>query len=368
MADQPLLPGVRAAEIATPRLRTHCLFAGPDGGVPVVLVHGNVSSSRFFEETLAALPAGYRGIAPDLRGYGASETKPVDATRGLRDFSDDLAALFDALGLGTRRPAHVAGWSMGAGVAMQYAIDHPGAVASLTLIDPLAPYGFGGTRDAAGTPSWPDFAGSGGGTANPDYVGRLAAGDRSGDTPTSPRSVMNAFYFKPPFRAAPEREEVFVDEMLRMAIGDDSYPGDTNTSPNWPGVRPGTRGVNNAMSPAYYNAGAFADLAPRPDVLWIRGADDQIVSDTSLLDFGTLGQLGAVPGWPGAEAYPPQPMVSQMRALLDRYAANGGRYQEVVIADAGHSPFIERPDEFRRAFFAFLAAHAPATVHQQPDA
>ena len=95
----------------TLRLRTHLLTGGTEGGEPVFFAHGNVSSSRFFEETLAALPneAGYRGLAPDLRGFGGSETKPLDATRGLGDFSDDLYALAGALGLGAGRST----WSAG---------------------------------------------------------------------------------------------------------------------------------------------------------------------------------------------------------------------------------------------------------------
>ena len=76
---------------------------------------------------------------------------------------------------------------------------------------------------------------------------------------------------------------------------------------------------------------------------------------TSLFDFGFLGQIGAVPGWPGADVYPPQPMVGQVRAVLDRYAANGGTYREEVLANCGHSPHIEHTDDFRRLFFAFLA-------------
>lgn len=351
----PLMSGITSQMIETPRLRVHTLSAGAEAGEPVVLIHGNVSSARFFEETLLALPAGYWGLAPDLRGFGASETKPVDATRGLRDFSDDLYVFFSALGLTEARRPHLVGWSMGGGVAMQYAIDHPDAVASLTLIDPMSPFGFGGTKDSAGTPCWPDGAGSGGGTANPDYVQRLTAGDRSEESPNSPRSVMNAFYFKPPFRVAPEREDVFVDEMLRMALGDEQYPGDAVPSPNWPGVGPGRKGVNNAMAAGVCDLSGFASVRPGFDVLWVRGADDQIVSDTSFLDFGTLGGLGYVPGWPGAEVFPSQPMVSQMRAVLDKYKAAGGQVEEVVVPDCGHSPHIEKPQEFRQVFFTFLA-------------
>ena len=147
---------------------------------------------------------------------------------------------------------------------MQYAIDHPDNLASLTLIDTLSPFGYGGTKDAQGSLCWPDGAGSGGGTANPDYVQRLKAGDRSEESPNSPRNVLNAFYFKPPFRAEPSREEVYLDEILRMVIGDDNYPGDGAASPNWPGVGPGQRGVNNAMSPLVCNVSAFASISPQP--------------------------------------------------------------------------------------------------------
>jgi pimeloyl-ACP methyl ester carboxylesterase len=351
------LPGwLSARTVETPRLATHLLEGEPGGGIPVLFIHGNVSSSLFFEETLAALPDRYRGLAPDLRGYGGSGTKPLDATRGLRDFSEDLEALVGALGL-EERSVHLVGWSVGGTIAMQYAIDRPEGVASLAMIDPMSPHGFGGTRDVAGTPCWPDYAGSGGGTANPEYVKRLARGDRSEEDPSSPRNVMNSFYFKPPFRPTPEREEVYLSSKLSTKVGEENYPGDTRASRNWPNVAPGARGMNNAISPRYCDLGAFARIDARPDVLWIRGADDAIVSDTSFLDFGYLGQLDLVPGWPGEDVYPPQPMVSQMRAVLDEYAAAGGKYREEVIPDCGHSPHIERPETFRRLLFDFLETH-----------
>jgi pimeloyl-ACP methyl ester carboxylesterase len=354
MESPDLLEGVSSEVVATPRLETHVLTSGPEDGLPVLFLHGNASSSRFFEETLAALASlsRYRGLAPDLRGYGDSETRPLDATRGLSDFSDDLQDLAQDLGL---EEFHLVGWSAGGSVAMQYSIDHTSAVASLVLVDPMSPYGFGGTKDIAGTPCWPDFAGSGGGTANPEFVSRLELKDRTEGDPNSPRNVMNNFYFRPPFRA--DREEAFLSSVLSTKTGDENYPGDMVVSENWPGVAPGESGMNNAISPRYCNLEDFALVQPGPPVLWVRGDDDAIVSDTSLLDFGYLGQLDAVPGWPGAEAFPPQPMVSQMRAVLDAYEARGGRYREEVIPNCGHTPHVEKPEEFRRLLFGFLEEH-----------
>lgn len=346
--------------VKTARLGTYVLEAGPKDGYPVVFLHGNCSDSRFFKGTLGALPERFRGVAPDLRGFGQTAEAPIDATRGMRDFADDLHALIEdesvfGADVQAKRPVLLVAHSAGAGVAMQYAIDHPERVGGLVLVAPLSPYGFGGTRDIDGTPCWPDFAGSGGGTANPEYVARLSRKDRSNE-PLSPRHTMNECFVKPPFRAP--NEEELLDSVLSTRVSDDNYPGDSTTSENWPGVAPGTRGMNNAMSPKYLNLSSFADVPSKPPVLWVRGDSDVIVSDTSLFDFGYLGQLGAVPGWPGADAYPPQPMVSQMRAVLDRYIANGGSYREVVMPETGHSPQIERPADFEALLFPFLVERA----------
>ncbi|HLI88410.1 MAG TPA: alpha/beta hydrolase [Ktedonobacteraceae bacterium] len=351
MTSTLLLAGIAQHVIKTDRLRTAYLEAG-NGNVPLVLVHGNCSSSLFFQDFMLALAAmeRYKIYAPDLRGYGDTETVPVDATRGLADFSDDLAAFVRALNLSH---FHLFGWSLGGNVALQYAIDYPGALRSLTLQSTGSPFGFGGTKGAEGTPTWPDYAGSGGGTANPAFVQAIAQGDR-GDGQASPRTVMNTFYFKPPFRAAPDREEIYVSSLLSTKTTPGNYPGDSVTSPNWPNVAPGTQGVNNALSPKYMNQGNFATINTKPPVLWIHGSDDQIVSDTSLFDFGFLGQLGAVPGWPGAETYPPQPMKTQVRTVLERYRANGGAYREVALPDCGHSPHIEKQDEVVGLFSEFV--------------
>ena len=141
-----LFDGITARLVETPRLAVNVLErAGDDPATPpertVVFIHGNVSSSLFWQETMLDLPSDLRVLAIDLRGFGGTEHVPIDATRGVRDFSDDVHATLEALGIPT---AHFVGWSMGGGVIMQYAIDHPAL--SLTLQAPVSPYGFGGTR------------------------------------------------------------------------------------------------------------------------------------------------------------------------------------------------------------------------------
>jgi pimeloyl-ACP methyl ester carboxylesterase len=111
------------------------------------------------------------------------------------------------------------------------------------------------------------------------------------------------------------------------------------------------------MSPKYVGDSVrrFVTAAHKPPILWVRGADDQVVSDSSLFEFGTLGKLGAVPGWPGQDVYPPQPMVGQTRAVLEQYAANGGAYREELLDGCGHTPYVEKPGDFMALLVEYLA-------------
>jgi len=311
----------------------------------------------FWQPVMLALPEAYRPLAIDLRGFGDTDPEPVDATRGLRDYADDLAAVIDALDL---ESVHLIGWSMGGGVVLQYLVDRPGThrVTSVALEDPVSPFGFGGTRGLDGTLCDPWAVGTGAGGANPEFVERLAAGDRSGDSPLSPRQVLLAHYVKPPY--VPKHLDIFVESMLSTRIGDDHYPGTSRSVDAWPGFAPGDRGVLNTMVPTVFRIADLSGMEPKPPILWLRGADDVIVSDTSLYDLAYLGSLGAIPGWPGEQTWPPQPMVAQTRSVLLGYAASGGRFREVVIEDAGHGPHLDQPDKFLAELRDHLAAEEPA--------
>ena len=352
------MSAIESKTITTSRLATYVSLAGSPDKPCVVLLHGNVSSGQFYDRIQAELASDFYVVVPDMRGFGKSETKAIDATRGVADLSDDIAALLDSPELGLARDAkvHVVGWSAGGNVTMQLALDHGDRVASMILINPGSPYGYGGSKDLAGTPCWPDCAGSGGGTANPQFVELLRAKDMGDSEQVSPRNVMNGFYWKPPFKPEGEAEDRYVAAMLDTAIGEGNYPGTSEASDNWPGMAPGATGMVNALSPKYLNQSGIVELASKPAILWVRGSDDQIVSDTSMFDIGFLGSLGAVPGWPGAEVYPPQPMVGQTRAVLERYAAAGGSFRELVFEDTGHGPHIEKHDEFIAAAREFWAS------------
>jgi pimeloyl-ACP methyl ester carboxylesterase len=343
------LPGVHDATVDTDRIRMHYLEAG--AGPPVVMIHGNLSTGRFYEHLLPDLAGTYRVVAPDMRGFGDSEPAPLDATRGLADWADDTFALVRALDID--EPPHLVGWSTGGAAIARYAMDHP--VASLTFIDPVSPHGYGGTL-ADGTPCFPDGAGSGGGTANPEVVRRLAAGDASDESPASIRNVMNALYWVPSHREPPDREDMLVAEILKTVIGVENYPGDSVATENWPGMAPGRTGILNALSPRYCDWSDLVELDPKPPVLWTHGRDDLVVADGSRLEFGTLGAAGQVPGWPGQDVYPPQMMITQIRELLERYAAAGGRVRTEMFDGCGHGPHFDGRDRWLDVFTSFLTS------------
>lgn len=346
--------GISVSHVVTDRLTARVLTAGDLSGDVVVFVHGNVSSSVFFQPVMLKLAARFGCIAIDLRGFGGSQSLPVDATRGLKDFSDDVASVLKAMGVGG---VHVIGWSMGGGIVMELMQDHSSLLRSVTLLAPVSPYGFGAT-DEDGELLDPLASGAGAGGANPHFVAALAGQDRSADSPAGARNVYRTTYVKNP--EGMPFEDIWVEAMLSTVTGTGNYPGSSTTSPQWPGFAPGGEGVLNTMAPTHFNASGIVDVERKPPILWIHGSDDVIVSDDSLFDINHLGQIGAIPGWPGPEVAPNQPMKRQTRMVLDRYRGRGGEVTEVEFADCGHSPHLEKEAEFIEVLERFVERADPS--------
>jgi len=119
----------------------------------VVFLHGFPFDGSVWEPQLAALPAGWRGLAPDLRGFGESEmgNRPGEVSTGKRAggrvaldsepvltmarMADDIAELIDERAGGR---AVVCGLSMGGYVAFELWRRHPDRVRALVLADTRA--------------------------------------------------------------------------------------------------------------------------------------------------------------------------------------------------------------------------------------
>lgn len=102
-----------------------------NGPQTVLLIHGNVASSLWWERVMGLLPPGVRTVAPDLRGCGDSD-KPAPPW-SMADLAEDIDQFMEAVGL---RKAVVVGHSLGGGVALHLAVAHPKAVEKLVLINP----------------------------------------------------------------------------------------------------------------------------------------------------------------------------------------------------------------------------------------
>ncbi|MCA1801688.1 MAG: alpha/beta hydrolase [Rhodothermaceae bacterium] len=350
------LPGIRSEYVQTGRLLHYTLFSGNNDDFPVIFLHGNISSSTFWEETMLGLPVGFRGIAPDLRGFGLTDPRGlICADRGISDWVNDIRALTDALSIDR---FILAGHSMGGFIAWGCLAAFPERIAGVVLIAPGSPFGFGGNHGESGILNQSDGAGSGAGMVNKGFAERIAKKDKGTSDPlTSPRSVMNRLFWANSFK--PTREDDFLNAVLSVHSGRHQYPGDTQKSTNWPGFAPGIWGPVNALSPLYNRdlARQVVDACMPYHILWVRGNDDQIVSDSSLSDAGNLGKTGIIPGWPGEKIFPSQPMISQTKKILEQLSASGAVVAEEVMIGCGHTPFIEQSVKFNRIFHKWLSIH-----------
>lgn len=108
---------------------------GPD----LVFLHAGICDRTMWRPQVAALSASYRVTTPDARGFGDTPVGRVPFSR-----RDDLAAVLEDVGAPT---ATLVGCSIGAGFALDFAIERPERVDKLVLIG-VTPAGFEGTLDA----------------------------------------------------------------------------------------------------------------------------------------------------------------------------------------------------------------------------
>ena len=136
-AYQDETEGRHAHRLRAGQIELHVVEHGR--GMPIVLVHGFPLDHSMWDAQIAALGEQWHVIAPDLRGFGASQV--TSGTTTMEQLADDLAALLDALRMD--EPVVVVGLSMGGYVAFQFWRKHAARLRALVLCD---------TRAVADTP------------------------------------------------------------------------------------------------------------------------------------------------------------------------------------------------------------------------
>lgn len=109
-------------------IRMHYELVGE--GETLVLVHGLGSSAEDWEEPAAKFARHFRVIVPSMRGFGLSDKPP--GPYSVAQFASDLLALLEHLNIDR---CHLLGFSMGGAIAFQFALDAPGRLCSLIIVN-----------------------------------------------------------------------------------------------------------------------------------------------------------------------------------------------------------------------------------------
>lgn len=132
----------------------HVVLAGPEDGPPILLMHGFPELWFSWHAVIPPLVrAGYRVIAPDLRGYNRSDKPPGRDEYSGDHFARDALGLLDALGIAR---AFVAGHDVGAGVAWALVFQHPERVRRAVILSSPHPFAWerADPNDDAASISW----------------------------------------------------------------------------------------------------------------------------------------------------------------------------------------------------------------------
>jgi pimeloyl-ACP methyl ester carboxylesterase len=284
--------------------------ATDDGGpLPVVLLHGNMTSSVHWDIVFEELDPRYTLYAMDMRGFGEStyETR-VDS---LSEFAADVEGFVDALDLDR---FHLVGWSTGGGVAMEYAADHADRVARVVLVAPASTRGYPIYRkDEEGRPTDEPLTTKEEIANDPVQVAPLLAAYENEDREAL-RTIWNSLIYTDR-QPDEERYERYVDDMLtqRNLVDVDYALAQFNISEHETAYGPGD--------------GRASDVTP--PTLVLRGERDLVISES----------------------------------MAEEVVADLPNARFVELADAGHSPFVDDVDAVVSEIESFLGES-----ESEPDA
>jgi len=253
------------------------------GGRTVLLIHGNMTSSKHWDILMSAFPHGYHLFAVDLRGFGMSSYH--NRIESIQDFSEDVAQFTNCLDLNS---FSMIGWSLGGAVAMQFAIDHGEKLGKLVLIESIGLQGYPVFRkDAHGLPIPGALLTTRDELAHDPYIAAIARAIEGGDRAYLKRLWDTIVYthHQPTTR---KYEEYLDDVLTQRNTVDVAYAYSRfNISHENNGVDDGTGGVSKIQTPTLVIHGDRDTVVPLETARQIvRGIDDGRVRLEILEDSG----------------------------------------------------------------------------------
>jgi len=281
---------------------TYAYLEKGTGDKVLVLIHGNLSSSVYYKPLIDRLPDDIRVIAPDLRGFGnSSYQNPFDS---LATLATDIQLLLSELKISK---AHIAGWSLGGGVAMEFAARYPRSTEKLILINSTTHKGYPiFKKDAQNAPIFTE------GYKNKDEMAK------------------DPIQVKPILEAIATENAFFMSYIYDLTIYTNKKPSPEDSQLYIAETLKQRALVDADFSLASLNMSDTPNLYAKGD-----GSIKQIKADT-LMFWGTLDKT-----------------VPEYMVLDNLKALPNAKY--VKFDDCGHSPLVDKPDELANEILTFIA-------------
>lgn len=259
-------------------------YRARDGEEPVVLLHGNMSSSQHWDVVFERMDDHFALYAIDLRGFGESSYE--NSADSLADFAADVPLFADAVGL---EEFNLWGWSAGAGVAMQVAADVPERIDRLVLMATPSTQGlpvyqkndnFQPTETVLTTRE--ELA------QDPVSVAPVLAALEEGDAETMKEIWNQVIFVHGPSES--ERFDQYIEETLkqRCLLDIDYALVHFNISTEHDGIGPGTGEVENIDAPTLV-------LRGEDDLVVTREMSDRVTREIDDARFVELESCGHAP-------------------------------------------------------------------------
>lgn len=262
-----------------------------------VLVHGNISSSLFFEDLMHKLSSTYKVIALDLRGFGdSSYHRPIDS---LRDFAGDIKLFVDALGLTS---FELLGWSTGGSICMSFTAMYGRYVKHLFLMSSVGISGYQSYRVESDGTKIPVITKD---DMRKDVPKMTLANILSSKDMKSIKKVWRTSIYNKSIPSEATYHKQMLESMKQKNIFDVYYAlSNFNISHAFNGVNPGSEEIDNIHCPT----------------ILIHGEDDLIIT---------------------------------VKEAMHTKESIGENARLVLLKDCGHSPMIDAFDDLVRIIYKY---------------